>query len=106
MASVCRLPIGLRRRLEASGGGELVVLGANVEGFDSERLARVRDELGIDYRVVIARDGLSGTFAWDGLLPYIWLIDRQGRVRAEHGGLPVERSLRRACEQLLRESDS
>ena len=102
----CRAEIPRLNRLEASGGGELVVLGANVEGFDADRLARVRDELGIDYRVVVVRDGLSGTFAWDGLLPYIWLIDRQGRVRAEHGGLPVERSLRRACEQLLREAES
>ena len=102
----CRTEIPRLNRLAASAGGDLVVLGANVEDFDADRLARLRDELGIDYRVVRAPDGFSGTFAWDGRLPYTWLIDRQGRVRAGHGGLPVERSLRRACERLLQEAES
>jgi hypothetical protein len=37
------------------------------------------------------------------VLPYIWLIDRQGRVRARHGGLARESALRRACRKLLSE---
>jgi thiol-disulfide isomerase/thioredoxin len=102
----CRAEIPRLNRLVASAGEDLVVLGANVEGFDADRLARVRDELGIEYRVVVPRDGFTGNFDWDGLLPYTWLIDRQGRIRARHGGLPVERSLRRACEELLREGES
>jgi thiol-disulfide isomerase/thioredoxin len=102
----CRAEIPRLNRLASSAGEELVVLGANVEGFDADRLSRLRDDLGIEYRVVVPRGGFTGTFEWDGLLPYTWLIDRQGRIRATHGGLPVERSLRRACEALLREADS
>jgi thiol-disulfide isomerase/thioredoxin len=102
----CRAEIPRLNRLEESWGEELVVLGVNVEGVDADELVRLRDQLGIDYRVVVAPQGFTGTFTWDGLLPYTWLIDRQGRVRAEHGGLPVESSLRRACEKLLREVDS
>jgi len=102
----CRTEIPRLNRLAAAEGESLVVVGVNVEGFDGDRLARIRDELGIDYRVAVPGDGFDGTFSWDGLLPYTWLIDKQGRVRAAHGGLPVERSLRRACEELLREADS
>ena len=102
----CRTEIPRLNRLAAVEGEALVVIGVNVEGFDGDRLAGVRDELGIEYRVVVPGDPFDGTFTWDGLLPYTWLVDKQGRVRAEHGGLPVERSLRRACEELLAEPDS
>ena len=102
----CRAEVPRLNRLAASGGEELVVVGVNVEGFDGERLMSVSEELGIDYRIVTPPNGFDGTFRWDGLLPYTWLIDKQGRVRAEHGGLPLEGSLRKACEELLREVDS
>ena len=102
----CRAEIPRLNRLAATHGESLVVLGVNVEGFDGDRLERLREELGIDYRVAAPGDGFAGTFSWDGLLPYTWLIDKQGRVRAGHGGLPVESSLRRACEALLGEADS
>ena len=102
----CRTEIPRLNRLAAAGGESLVVVGVNVEGFDADHLARVREELGIDYRVVVPGAGFEGTFNWDGLLPYTWLIDKQGRVRAAHGGLPVERSLQRACEELLQEAGS
>jgi thiol-disulfide isomerase/thioredoxin len=102
----CRAEIPRLNRLAAKHGEELVVIGVNVEGFDGERLQDVSDELGIDYRVVVPGNGLAGTFAWDGLLPYTWLIDKRGRVRAGHGGLPSESSLRRACEALVKEPAS
>jgi thiol-disulfide isomerase/thioredoxin len=100
----CRTEVPRLNRLAATSGDELVVLGVNVEGLDAARLARVQEELGIGYRVVVPGGAFDGTFAWNGLLPYIWLIDKQGRVRAAHGGLPIERSLRRACEKLRREA--
>lgn len=100
----CRTEIPRLNRLAAASDGELVVLGVNVEGLDPDRLARVREELGIDYRVVVPGGALDGTFSWNGLLPFTWLIDKQGRVRAAHGGLPTERSLRRACQDLTRET--
>ena len=100
----CRTEIPRLNRLADASGEGLVVLGVNVEGLDADRLARVREELGIDYRVVVPGGAFDGAFAWNGLLPYTWLIDKQGRVRAAHGGLPIERSLRRACEELRREA--
>ena len=94
------------RDLEGRALGEsgLIVLGVNVEGLATEQLSRLREEMGIDYRVVVPERAFQGAFEWNGVLPYTWLVDRNGRVRAGHGGLPVERSLRSACEKLLGET--
>jgi thiol-disulfide isomerase/thioredoxin len=90
----------LHRDLEGDG---LAVLGVNQEAMDDLRLAEVAAELGIDYRVVRVERGLGGSLRDEGVLPHTWLIDRAGRVRASHAGLPSEGSLRRACRRLLAE---
>jgi thiol-disulfide isomerase/thioredoxin len=100
----CRTEVPRLNRLAARLGPRgLKVLAVNVEQFDSAELRRLRDQLGIEYTVLTPLSAFEGAFDWDGSLPYAWLIDRQGRLRAEHAGLPVERSLRRACERLLDE---
>jgi hypothetical protein len=81
----------------------LVVLGVNVESFAPDELARVADELGIGYDVMIPDGPFEGTFAWDGALPTTWLVDREGRLRATHTGLATENSFRRAAVRLLEE---
>ncbi len=101
----CRAEIPRLNRLDrALADDGLVVLGVNVEGLATSQLSRLSEELGVDYRVVVPETAFEGAFDWDGTLPYTWLVDRTGRVRAGHGGLPIERSLRAACEKLLRES--
>jgi thiol-disulfide isomerase/thioredoxin len=99
----CRAEIPRLNRLAAEGHEDLVVVGVNVEGLDGGRLAGLMGELGIDYVVASPTAELGGSFAWNGLLPFTWLIDKGGRVRAAHGGLPAEHALRRACETLLGE---
>jgi thiol-disulfide isomerase/thioredoxin len=101
----CRAEIPRLNRLDrALGASGLIVLGVNVEGLATEQLSRLREEMGIDYRVVVPETAFQGAFEWNGVLPYTWLVDRNGRVRAGHGGLPIERSLRSACETLLGET--
>jgi peroxiredoxin len=100
----CRAEIPRLNRLQGELGPEgLVVLGVNVEAVDGAQLGRLARQFGIEYPVLSPASGLGGTFEWNGVLPQTWLIDRAGRVRAAHSGLPVERSLRAACETLLRE---
>ena len=80
----------------------LTVWAINAESFEGAELLRVAAELGIDYPVLT----VEGEHALGGgeVLPFTWLIDRQGRLRASHGGLASEASLRRACRKLLSES--
>jgi len=69
-----------------------------------ELIATILDELGIDYPVMTAVGELGTALAGGEVLPFTWLIDRQGRLRASHGGLASEGSLRRICRKLLEES--
>lgn len=100
----CRTEIPRLNRLDATRTDRgLVVLGVNVESLEPEHLAALSRDLGIDYTVASPASRLEGTFAWDGVLPYTWLIDGDGRVRAAHAGLAGERALRSACDELLDE---
>jgi len=90
----------LHRDFESEG---LTVWAINAEAFGGEELQRVAAELGIDYPAMTAVGRLDAALAGGQVLPFTWLIDRQGKVRAAHGGVPAEWSLRRACRKLLEE---
>jgi hypothetical protein len=79
------------------------VLGVNVEQLDTEALSATQRELKIEYRVALPLSPLEGSLQPAGTLPQMWLIDRQGRVRASRIGLVPERGLRQACSELLDE---
>ena len=80
-----------------------LILGVNGEPLTPEQIARQGEELGINYPVVLPDGPMSGTFGEQNVLPYSWLIDRSGRVRAEHAGYLMETSLRTAVVRLLNE---
>ena len=102
----CRTEIPRLNRLAADYRDRgLVVLGVNGEGHGRQRLAELGRSLGIEYSVALPARPLEGRFRPSGVIPQIWLIDRQGRMRASITGLASERGLRRACEQLLAEPD-
>lgn len=93
----------LSRVHEQLGPQGLTVWAINAESFEGGELRRVATELGIDYPVFSAVEGLGTTLGGGDVLPYTWLIDREGRLRAAHGGLVSEGSLRRTCRKLLNE---
>lgn len=100
----CRTEIPRLARLDRELRSEgLTVLGLNVESLPPAALGPLARELGIGYPVLLPGGGFHGTFATDGSIPQTWLIDRRGRVRSSHTGLATERSLRRACLELLAE---
>jgi len=80
-----------------------LILGVNGEPLTPQQIARHSEKLGINYPVVVPDGPMSGTFAGQNVLPYSWLIDRRGRVRAEHAGYLMETSLRTVVERLLNE---
>ena len=100
----CRREVPRLSRLLATLESEgLRVWAINAESLSGSELERAWPErLGIDYPVAEAVRGLD-TLGGGEVLPYTWLIDRQGRVRARHGGLARERALLRACKELLAE---
>jgi len=110
----CRSEIPGLRRIQSELGDEgLVVLGVNVEQLSPSEIGRVSEQLKIDYPVVVPETPLelNGNRLSPGLragdvLPYSWLIDRQGRIRAVHAGMLLESALRKACRQLLDEEGS
>ncbi len=81
----------------------LTIWAINAEAFEGAELRRVATELGMDYPAVTVVGELGAALGGGEVLPFTWLIDRQGRLRASHGGLASEGSLRRACRKLLRE---
>ena len=81
----------------------LIVWAINAESFVGEELRRAAAELGIDYPVFSPVGAPATALGGGEVLPYTWLIDREGRLRAAHGGLVSETSLRRACLELLEE---
>jgi len=107
----CRSEIpGLSRVQRDLGDEGLVVLGVNVEQMSPSEIGRVSKQLRIDYPVVVPETplALNGNRLSAGLragdvLPYSWLIDRQGRVRAVHAGVLLESALSKACRRLLDE---
>lgn len=100
----CRREVPRLSRLQAELAPQGLKLWAlNAESFQGAELQRVADEFGIDYPAMTPVDGYASSLGGGEVLPYIWLIDRQGRIRASHGGLVPEASLRRACRKLLGE---
>lgn len=100
----CRREVPLLSRLRSDMEQDgLVVLGVNFEDLDSGTLRQAAERLGIAYPVLRPRGRLGGTFAPPGVLPYTWLVDRQGRIRAAWGGLAREAELHRVCRLLLDE---
>jgi len=108
----CRSEIpGLSRIQRELGDEGLVVLGVNVEQLSASEIRRASEQLKIDYLVVVPETPLAlngnrlsaGMRAGD-VLPYSWLIDRQGRIRAVHAGVLLESALRKSCRRLLEES--
>lgn len=101
----CRVEIPrLNRMVEQFQERGLAVIGVNVEQLEPAELRRVRDDLKIDYRVVSLTAQPAAEYGWRGTIPHTVLIDRAGRIRAVHSGLPSERSLERSCSELLAES--
>jgi thiol-disulfide isomerase/thioredoxin len=90
----------LYRKLEPEG---LTVWAINAELFEGDELRRVTSELGIDYPTLTVVGELGAALDGGEVLPFTWLIDRQGRLRASHGGLASEAALQRACRDLLDE---
>jgi thiol-disulfide isomerase/thioredoxin len=100
----CRREIPRLNRLAAEfDGGEFELWGLNAESLEGGELQKVAAELGIEYDVYRPAAPLIGVFQGEGVIPHSWLIDREGRVRASHAGLPSERSLRRVTQELLNE---
>ncbi len=100
----CRKEVPRLSRLHAKLGPEgLTIWAINAESFEGPELRRVAAELGIDYPAVTVVGELGAALAGGEVLPFTWLIDRHGRLRASHGGLVSETSLRRACRKLLDE---
>jgi len=101
----CRKEIPRLSRLHDQLKDEgLTVWAINAESFEGAELRRVAAELGIDYPVLTVDGDLGAALGGGEVLPFTWLIDRHGRLRASHGGLVSEASLRRACRKLLSES--
>lgn len=101
----CRKEVPRLSRLHDELGPEGLTLWAiNAESFEGAKLRRVAAELGIDYLAVTVIGELGAALDGGEVLPFTWLIDRQGRLRASHGGLASQASLRRACRKLLSES--
>ena len=101
----CRKEVPRLSRLHDKLGSQgLTIWAINAESFEAAELRRVTTELGIDYPVMTAVGELGTALAGGEVLPFTWLIDRQGRLRASHGGLASEASLRRICRKLLEES--
>ena len=90
----------LHRELQVQG---LTVWAINAESLEGAELERAAAELGIDYPSLTVVGNLGATLDGGDVLPFTWLIDRDGRLRASHGGLASEASLRRACRKLLKE---
>jgi len=101
----CRAELPGLARLDARLGPRgLVVLGLNVDDAPPRQVSELAGKLGVPYRVVLPAEPLSGSFSGAEVLPYSWLIDRAGRLRAAHPGYASERALERACELLLDEA--
>ena len=99
----CRREVPRLSRLQAEFADDgLRIWAINAESFSGAELRRAAEQLSIDYPVAEPVHGLEALGGGE-VLPYIWLIDRQGRVRARHGGLTRESALRRACRKLLSE---
>ena len=94
----------LSRLVDQLGPEGLTVWAINAESFEGAELQRVAGQLGIDYPAVTVVGDLGAALAGGEVLPFTWVIDREGLLRAAHGGLMSEASLRRACRKLLRES--
>ncbi len=100
----CRSEIpAFSRTWQALGDRGLRVIGVNVEGMAADRLVEVQRRLGMTYPGAIQDRPLTGTFRPSGSIPQTWLIDRRGRVRADHTGMVTESAFRKACERLLDE---
>lgn len=93
----------LSRLYDELGSAGLTVWAINAESLEGADLARVAAELGMDYAALSMVGDLDAVLSGGDVLPFTWLIDREGRLRAAHGGLPSEASLRRASRRLLAE---
>jgi thiol-disulfide isomerase/thioredoxin len=100
----CRAEAPALSRLQKNlGSGGFEVVAVNVESEPPQRVRELARELGMDYRVALPAEPLSGTFGESQVLPSTWLVDREGRVRAFRGGLLREPALEAACRRLLDE---
>lgn len=107
-ASWCRpcraeIPALNRAHRELADRG-LVVLGVNVQAEDREGLAAEVEGLSILYPVALPATPFDGTWSGPRTIPRTWLIDRAGRVRADHTGAVSSNALYSACRELLDES--
>lgn len=101
----CRVEIpALNRAHRELADRGLVVLGINVQAEDRAGLAEEVDGLGIDYPVAFPGSSLAGTFGGARTIPRTWLIDRAGRVRADHTGAVSSNALYSACRELIEEN--
>lgn len=99
----CRREVPRLSRLhEEFAADGLELWAVNADALGGTRLSESARALRIDYPVFEPVSGIQD-LAGGEILPFTWLIDREGRVRAAHGGLPSESSLRRAVRELLAE---
>ena len=95
---------GLARLDQALGHEGVEILGINAEALEPDRLAAVRQDWDMPYRVASPSQSLVGsTFEGEGVVPHTWLVDRQGRVRASRAGWVSSKNLEAAVRPLLAE---
>lgn len=99
----CRAEIPALEQVQQEFGDQIRVLGVNVDARNAEELASESNPLAIRYPVWFAPDGFTGIFGSSNSIPRTFLIDREGRVRADIRGKVSARALLSACREILDE---
>jgi len=94
----CRGTLAWLGELQRRHAGDLVVLAAAIESDEAD-VRRVRDELGLKFKVAMGTPEMARAFGDLSALPTLFLFDRQGQTRGAFFGAPpslhaeVERAL-------------
>lgn len=100
----CRIEMpGFQRVYDRFRGDGFVVLGVSMDAGGAEGVQRFLAERHITYPVAMATPAAVRDFGGVRLLPTSYLIDREGRIRNEVGGLFASVALEQAIGRLLRE---
>lgn len=99
----CRAEIPALEQVQDELGDQVRILGVNVDARNAEELAAESEPLAIRYPVWFAPEGFPGIFGSSNSIPQTFLIDREGRVRADIRGKVSARALLAACREILEE---
>jgi thiol-disulfide isomerase/thioredoxin len=95
----CRKEIPELNRLNAEGTAlGLVVIGVNYDGIGGEQLARLVEEMGIDFPVLVEDPRSRWGQDAPAVLPSTFVIDPEGQLRQVLVGPQTYESLSRAVE--------